>query len=243
MKKDTKFLLETLITHRGMHDSKKGIPENSIIAFERSVEHNYIIEMDLHILKDNSVVVFHDDNLKRMTGIDKHLSETTYEEIKDLKLQNTDNYIPLFKDVLEVISGKVPIVIELKYDAKFGLLERETMNILKDYKGEYAIQSFNPLTVYWFKRKYPNVIRGQLASEFKNHKISLLEKLVLKNMLFNIFTKPDFISYDINGLKQKSVQKYMGKKTILGWTVRTKEEKERAEKYCDNLICDNVEEL
>lgn len=142
MNDNINFLKENLIAHRGMHNMKKGIPENSIKAFEESIKNNYIIELDLHILKDKSVVVFHDDNLKRMTGVDKQLADTTYEEIKNLKLQDTNNYIPLFEDVLKVISGKVPIVIELKYDTKVGLLESETMNILKNYKGKYVIKSF-----------------------------------------------------------------------------------------------------
>ena len=142
------FLKQNLIAHRGMHNIKIGIPENSLKAFEKAIECKYLIELDLHILKDGSVVVFHDDNLKRMTGIDKKIADTTYDEIKNLKLQSTNNYIPLFKEVLKLISGRVPIIIELKYDTKVGLLETETMNILKDYKGKYVVKSFNPMTVY-----------------------------------------------------------------------------------------------
>lgn len=243
MKSEIEFLKQRLITHRGMHNIKEGIPENSIKAFEASIKNNYIIELDLHILKDKSVVVFHDDNLKRMTGVNKQLANTTYEEIKNLKLQDTDNYIPLFKDVLKVISGKVPIIIELKYDRKIGLLETEIMNILKDYRGRYAIQGFNPFTLYWFRKKYPEVIRGQLASDFRDNKMNIIKKLVLKNMLLNFITKPDFISYDINGLPSKRVEKYRGKKIILGWTIRTREQMQKAELYCDNFICENIEEI
>ena len=107
MKKDLSFLKENLIAHRGAHNINKGIPENSINAFKEAIKNNYIIELDIHLLKDNNIVVFHDDDLKRMTGVDKKLKDTTYEEIKDLKLQNTDNYIPLFKDVLDLINGKI----------------------------------------------------------------------------------------------------------------------------------------
>ena len=85
--KKTNFLTKTLIAHRGYHDIKIGIPENSIPAFERAIQNKYIIELDVHILKDNNIVVFHDDNLKRMTGIDKEIKLTTYNEIKNLNLE------------------------------------------------------------------------------------------------------------------------------------------------------------
>ena len=242
MNKKMDFLKKYLIAHRGMHNINKGIPENSIKAFKEAIKNNYIIELDLHILKDKSVVVFHDDNLKRMTGIDKRLIDTTYNEIRQLKLQNTDNYIPLFKEVLEVVKGKVPIIIELKYDNKVGKLENETIKFLKGYKGEYVIKSFNPFSVLWLKKNYPQIIRGQLASKFSDEK-NIIKRIVLRNMWFNFITKPDFISYDINGFPSKRVEKYRNKKIILGWTIKDKEQMEKAKKYCDNFICENMEEL
>ena len=243
VKKDTNFLKQNLIAHRGMHNISKGIPENSIKAFKQAVKNNYIIELDVHILKDNSVIVFHDDNLKRMTGLDKSIREITYEEIRNLKLQNTDEHIPLLKEVLRVVDGKVPIIVELKTDTRVGLLEKETINILKDYKGKYAIKSFDPLTVFFFKKNYPQVVRGQLSSDFKNDKMNIIKKIVLKNMILNFITKPDFISYDINALPNKRVEKYRGEKIILGWTIRNKEDMKKAKLYCDNFICENIEEL
>lgn len=127
MKKNTDFLKQNLIAHRGMHSIKNGIPENSIKAFEKAIENSYIIELDVHILKDKSVIVFHDDNLKRMTGLNKDVRDVSYNEIKDLKLQNTNFNIPLLKDVLKLVDGKVPIIIELKTDVKCGSLEKETI--------------------------------------------------------------------------------------------------------------------
>lgn len=243
MEKNLEFLKQNLIAHRGMHNIKKGIPENSLIAFQKAIENNYIIELDLHILKDKSVVVFHDDDLNRMTGINKNIKDTTYDEIKDLKLQNTNNYIPLLKDVLNLVSGKVPIIIELKYDTKCGILENETMKILKQYRGKYVIKSFNPFSVYWLKRRYPKVIRGQLASNFTDDKMNIIKKVFLKNMIFNYITKPDFISYDIKGLPNKKIENYREKNLVLGWTIRNNADLEKAEKYCDNFICENLEEI
>lgn len=164
-------------------------------------------------------------------------------ESKDLKLQNTDNYIPLLNDVLKIISGKVPIIIEIKNDKKVGIIEQEIMNILKTYNGIYAIHSFNPFTIFWLRRNYPNIIRGQLVSNFKNKKINLIKKILLKNMTFNFMTKPDFISYDIKALPNNKLKRNKGKKMILGWTIKNKEQMEKARKYCDNYICENIEEI
>lgn len=244
MSKNTEFLKHNLIAHRGMHNSKKYIPENSLLSFEKAIEKNYIIELDLHILKDNSIIVFHDNNLERMTGINKKVDDCTYEEIKNVKLQNTNNYIPLFNDVLKLVNGKVPLIIELKYenyiDIKVGNLEEKTMQLLKDYKGEFAIKSFNPFSINYIRKHYPNVVRGQLASSFKYDNMGIVQKFVLKNMLFNYFSKPDFISYDINGFPNKYVSKFREEKMVLGWTVRSEADLEKARKYCDNFICENI---
>ena len=130
MKSDLNFLLSNLIAHRGYHSLNKSVTENSFPAFMLAIEKGYIIELDLHILKDGNVVVFHDDNLNRMTGVDKNIKDTVYSDIKNLRLQNTNNYIPLFKDVLDLINGRVPIIVEFKYDVKVGLLEKAAMDIL-----------------------------------------------------------------------------------------------------------------
>lgn len=241
--KDTSFLKQNLIAHRGMHNINLGIPENSTIAFKKAIANNFIIELDLHILKDNKIVVFHDDNLERMTGLNKLLKECTYEEIKNLKLKNTNNFIPLFSEVLELVNGQVPIIIELKYDTKCGILEKATMELLKEYKGLYAIKSFNPLSVYWFKKNYPEVVRGQLSSNFKNEKWNIFKKFIMKSMIFNIISKPDFISYDVKALPNKKIEKIRKNKLILGWTIRDNKAFEEKKNYCDNFICENFDKF
>ena len=174
---DLSFLKSNLIAHRGLHN--ENIPENSIKAFNKAIEKKYIIELDVHLLKDGNVVVFHDDNLKRMTGIDKLIKNTTYDEIKNLKLINSNEHIPLFTDVLKLINGSVPLLIELKYDTKIGLLEEKVISILKDYKGLYAIQSFNPFSLIYLKKHCKNIPRGQLVSNFSN--INFIKKMDITN--------------------------------------------------------------
>ena len=235
--KDLKFLKETIIAHRGVHN-EKDIIENSIEAFKEAVNKNYIIELDVHFLKDGEVVVFHDDNIERMTGINKNLKDCTYDEIRNIKLLNKNTYIPKFSDVLKLVDGKVPILIELKNDNKVGLLESSLVQILKKYNGKYAVQSFNPLSIMWFKNNYPNIIRGQLVCKFKNKKMDNIKKFILKTMFFNIITNPDFISHSVDDLSYKEVNKIKKNKFILGWTVRNKERYDELIKYYDNLICE-----
>lgn len=235
--KDLKFFKETIIAHRGVHN-EKDIIENSLEAFKEAVNKNYIIELDVHFLKDGEVVVFHDDNIERMTGINKNLKDCTYDEIRNIKLLNKNTYIPKFSDVLKLVDGKVPILIELKNDNKVGLLESSLVQILKKYNGKYAVQSFNPLSIMWFKNNYPNIIRGQLVCKFKNKKMDNIKKFILKTMFFNIITNPDFISHSVDDLSYKEVNKIKKNKFILGWTVRNKERYDELIKYYDNLICE-----
>ena len=140
--KDLSFLQNRIIAHRGVNDNDK-VVENTLESFSNAVKLGYAIEFDIHLLKDNEIVVYHDDNLKRLTGINKDLKDLTYDDIKDIKLLNTNQTIPKLSEVLKLINGKVPIIIELKYDRKVGLLEKELVKYLDNYKGKFAVKSFN----------------------------------------------------------------------------------------------------
>ena len=241
MHRDVSFLTKNLIAHRGYHNIKKEIPENSILAFEEAIKNNLIIELDVHILKDGKVVVFHDDNIKRMTGIDKNIKDMTFNELQKVKLQETEQKIPLLQEVLEIVNGRVPIIIELKNDVKCGVLENEVIKILKKYDGKFAIKSFNPFSINYIRKNYPEAIRGQLISSFKNKKMSKIKKIFLSKFIFNFISKPDFISYDIKSLPNKKIAKLRKNKMILGWTIRSEEDLDKAKKYCDNFICENID--
>jgi len=222
---------------------EKGIPENSLGAFSEAIKNNYIIEFDVHLLKDGNIVVFHDDDLLRMTTVNKPLRDCTYKEIKNLKLYDTKYNIPLLKEVLDLINNKVAIIIELKTDNKVGKLEERLMEEIKVYKGIYVVKSFNPFSVNWFKKNYPNIIRGQLSCDFVEESFTKLKKIILKNMLLNFISKPDFVSYEVNSLPKRCVQKFRRNKLVLGWTIRNKEDYDHAKKYCDNFICENIYSL
>lgn len=222
--KDIAFLTKNLIAHRGLHDSLN--PENSIGAFKKALAKNYIIELDVHATKDKQVIVFHDDNVKRMTGANKMVKDCTYAELLQLKLGNSNYTIPLLKEVLALVDGRVPIIIELKFDNKIRVLEKEIVKILDSYQGLFAVKSFRARSVLWFALNRKDYVRGQLYMDNTY-------------LFFNYFTRPDFISYNIKFLPNKKITKLKKRKLLLGWTVKNKKDYDRLKNYCDNLICED----
>ena len=236
--KNLEWIKTGFIAHRGFHSLDKSIPENSLLAFKKAIDYGYAIELDIHVLKDGNVVVFHDDNLERMCKKDLKLSDVTYEQIKNMHLLNTNEKIPLLSDVLSLVDGKVPLLIEFKPKGDYRRLCEESMIILKGYKGEYAIQSFNPKIVNWFKKNYPDILRGQLAEYFTDDEtISKMTKFILKRMILNPLTKPDFINYGLKDLPNKYARKAYSKGLIiLGYTARNKLEFDMIKKYYHNAV-------
>lgn len=204
-KKDLKILEKIKIAHRGLWNDR--IPENSIGAFERCVEKNVPIELDIHLLSDDTLVVFHDDNLKRMTGVDMELRTSTYEDIKDLKLKNTNYKIPILEEVLNLVNGKVLLDIEIKTDVDNFKICNELCKYLDKYNGKFIIKSFNPFYIWWFRIHRPHFIRGLLVSRLKNKKMNKLFKLALFKMWFNFLARPDFIAFNYKDLPNKKIEK------------------------------------
>ncbi len=228
------FLVNKFIAHRGLHTSE--LPENSLGAFENAIKNNVPFECDVQLLDDGTVVVFHDDKLGRMCGVDGYLKRVKKADLKKLKLNKTDYSIPTLSEVLKLVNGQVPILIELKNgDLKTGVLEEKVYELLKKYKGDYAIQSFNPFCVKWFKDYAPEVIRGQLSSFFKGEKLNGIKKSVLKRMKFNRISCPHFISYNINDLPNRFVKKYSDL-PLLAWTIKTEEDFYKARSLGANAI-------
>lgn len=228
------FLTTQIISHRGLHDNQK-IYENTLEAIKLAKDKNYIIEIDIHLTKDQQLIVFHDHNTKRLTNQNLIIEDSTYNELNNQNIL----HIPTLEEVLQLVAGQVPLLIEIKQLQKVGLLEQKLMTLLKNYQGLYAIQSFNPHVIYWFKKHYPTVIRGQLSSQYHSQNFFFLKKFILKNMLLNCLTKPHFISYKYNEIPISKIKKYQQQKIIvLGWTITTHNDYRYYIKYFDNLICE-----
>ena len=229
------WLVETPIAHRGFHD--KNNPENSLAAFARAIEKGYAIELDVQLLADETVVVFHDDSLARMTGNDGYIKYLNKEDLKALSLKGTKETIPTLEEVLRSVDGRVPLLIEIKNKYKVGKLEQKVIDLLKNYKGKYAVQSFNPFSLGYFRQHAPQILRGQLAGYLKNEKsLSWISKFLLKRMRFNKkVSQPDFIAYEAAALPNRFVRKYKNL-PLLAWAIKSKEEYLKIVKYCDNII-------
>lgn len=233
---DTKidWLMNMQIAHRGYH-SPTTAPENSMKAFQNAMDQGFAIELDVHLLKDGNIAVFHDDNLERMTGYPKDIEECTYEEIKALKLLGTAETIPLFSELLSVVDGRVPLMIELKNKGTVGILEKAVYELLKTYSGEFVVQSFNPYSMGWFHKNAPEIIRGQLSGSYKDEKMGFYKKFLLRNMLLNKVSKPHFINYELAYLSCYAVKRKRNI-PILGWTARSKVDYQKAKQQCDNVV-------
>ncbi len=235
------WLCNQFIAHRGLHDAES--PENSKLAFKNAIDNNYAIELDVRPLADGTLVVFHDETLGRLTGKDGFISNFTYEDIKDLTLLKTNEHILTFKETLDFVDGKVPLLIEIKNSGKVGF-EKNVWKILSKYKGEYAIQSFNPYSLEWFKTNAPHVKRGQLASffkgpEFKGQDIGFIKRYALKRMLLNKkVSEPNFISYQGDNLPNRFVKKYSDL-PVIAWGIKSQEAYNKVKKYCNNIIFEN----
>jgi len=241
--KDLTWLKDECIAHRGLHTKDQRIPENSLLAFKRALEKGYAIELDVNLTKDSVVVAFHDYSLKRICGDDRNIDEITYHELKDLTLFHTKETVSTLKEVIECVHGKVPLLIELKPHGHVKNLCRETMNILNNYMGRYALFSFNPKVCYTLKKDYPHVIRGQISEYFKDNKqMNKLSRYLMKSMFFNRFTKPDFISYGINDLPNKYLDKYKKKGlTIISYAAKNQDEYDRVKSFYDNVVFEYFE--
>lgn len=236
MKERMSWLFNTYIAHRGYHVGKE-IPENSIKSFENAIKEGFAIELDLRLSKDNQVVVFHDGNLKRMTGINKQVQDCTYNELKQYSLYETTETIPHFHTVLEVVNGKVPLMVELKTENKVGELEEKAYALLKNYRGEFVVQSFHPFSLGWFKKNAPHIVRGQLSGSFRGEKLTPIRKKILSRLLLNFVSEPHFINYELKYLHKLPKVYREGKKIpLIGWTARTEEQFINGLKQCRNVV-------
>jgi len=231
------WLVKKQIAHRGLHDRVS--EENSLSAFEKAIQAGYAIEMDVQMTSDGTLVVFHDNNLKRMTGVAGDIRETKYEHIKDLKLGNSDEKIPTFDEFLNFIDGRTPLLIEVKTHANVGLAEQKIIDRLLKYKGEFALQSFNPFIVKYFAEHAPQFVRGQLASDFKNDTMPFYQKILLKNLFFIKSNKSQFVSYDVEAIRRPLIKRIKKRMPVIMWTVRKQSQIDELKEYYDNIIFEN----
>lgn len=224
--------------HRGFHDNQSDAPENSLKAMQLAVNNKYGIELDVQLTKDEKVVVFHDATLKRVCGVDAKVNSMTYKELQQLYLLNSEEKIPLFSEVLQTVNGKVPLIVEIKMvDAKTRVCELADKE-LKNYKGMYCIESFHPFAVRWYRKNRPDVIRGQLAANFrKEGQKEGIQEWLVHQLLINVLGRPDFVAYSHKsaGNISRCLTKWYGA-TAVAWTIRSQKELDNNRKKFDLFI-------
>ncbi|MCI8514274.1 MAG: glycerophosphodiester phosphodiesterase [Lachnospiraceae bacterium] len=226
--------------HRGFHDNTAGAPENSMAAFRRAVRAGYGIELDVQLTRDKVPVVFHDFTLKRMCGKPGRVSDYTFQELRAFRLGRSREKIPTLSEVLELVDGRVPLIVEYKLERMDAEVCRLGDALLAGYKGSYCIESFHPLALLWYRRHRNGVMRGQLSMNYwekRDYRGKPLY-LILQFLLLNFLTGPDFIAFDCRGEKNLSFRLCTGVFGALpvAWTIRSEEERDRAEKRFQWLI-------
>ena len=216
--------------HRGLHDESKA--ENSMSAFRAAKEHGFGIELDVRLSKDGELVVFHDSNLTRVVGKEGKVIDFTAEELSKMSLMGTSDGIPTLREVLEMIDGAVPLLIEIKMQGDESGVAEKFLEVIEGYKGDYIVESFNPIALRIVKKARPDILRGILSMEYTKDErykgkilFTLSEKLCL-----NLLMRPDFVAYEKNGYGVKNlrtIRKSFGT-PLITWTVKSLEEEAAA---------------
>lgn len=245
LRKRAEFLFGQPYAHRGLHNKERTVPENSPAAFRAARDAGYGMELDLNLTRDGQVVVFHDADLERVCGVHGKIEEMTYEELKPLRLLDTDQGIPLFSEVLAEVDGSVPLIVELKDTPRHRRLCEAAAKLLDAYEGPYCIESFHPAIVRWFRLNRPGVIRGQLSAgpqEFTEQSPPV--RLLLASLLTNVATRPHFVAYRHQDSRIGSrsrlrrrlrLYRLLGG-ALVGWTVTDQDDRDWCTRVFDAVI-------
>lgn len=241
-RKERKDFLGVYYAHRGLHDNASGAPENSLAAFRKAVKAGYGIEMDVQLTRDKVPVVFHDFTLERICGKEGKVCDYTWQELKEFKLCDSEETIPGFEEVLRTVKGKVPLIVELKVEWLDISVCPVADKLLREYKGLYCVESFNPLVLSWYRRYHNDVVRGQLSDGFtKSGEFKGILYVLLQNLMLNWVTKPDFVAYNHKyaDVPARKICKGLYKNMAAAWTIKSQEELEKARNKFDIFIFDS----
>lgn len=233
-----KWLSNIPFAHRGLHGPQTGSVENSISAFSDAIQKGYGFELDVLLSEDGKAIVIHDTNLMRLTGKDIEVINQTADNLCNIKLLNSHDYIPSLAKVLELTNEKAPILIEIKGDQDcYTETAHAVWRDIEFYKGEIAVMSFYPEVLKWFKDYHPHVLRGLVATPLDDGSLPKAYFDKQEQIEFVTSLDVDFLAYDIRALPNM-VTEYCRSRdiSVLTWTVRSDEDRKRAIKNTDNII-------
>jgi glycerophosphoryl diester phosphodiesterase len=233
---DLAFLARVPFTHRGLHGG--GIVENSRAAFEAAIAAGHGIETDVQVSSDGAAMAFHDYDLDRLTAKSGPVIERTAKKLGKIKLAGTEETIPTLAEMLALIDGRAPLLIEIKTKGrKLKKLCRSVAEALQDYKGEAAVMSFHPEVGRWFAKKAPGMVRGLIVSE--QGETSLAERLKgpVQRSLSVMRATPQFLAYDQRDLPSSFARSLrLEGMPVLTWTVIMGADNSIAAEEADQII-------
>jgi glycerophosphoryl diester phosphodiesterase len=228
------------IAHRGLHDNGSARPENSLAAFDAAAEAGYPCELDVQLTHSGTLVVLHDYDLERATGVARPVATLTAADLASTRLFGSDQHVPTLPEVLDCVDGRIPLQIELKRPRQSAprALARAVLETLESHRGkcgEYALSSFDPPTVYALRAARPGLPIGQISGLLRTS--GPVTRLIGRSMAANYLTHPDFISYELAALPSRIVAMWRRRGVIvLAWTVESPDDEIRARKHADNII-------
>ena len=213
--RDLAWLTARPIAHRGLHDGNKAVWENTLTAFARAAQNNYAIECDVLISKDGVPMVLHDADLRRLTGTDGLVCEMTAAQLRALKVGSTDDHVPSLREMLDLIRGRVPLVIELKGDPGHDAdLVKAVAGELHAYKGHAALMSFDHHLLRQCATDAPGLPLGLTAEGMRDQDIEDHFSMLAHGL--------DFVSYYIHHMPNRftSFVRDRLKMPLITWTIR-----------------------
>jgi len=230
-----KFRRDVLYAHRGLHDGNHEVNENSMRAFALAAEKGYGMEMDLQSTRDGQVVVFHDANTLRVCGADAEIGQTDYANLPHLP---DGTPIPLFADFLKLVNGRVPVIIEFKHQKQYVQTACAALALLKEYSGEYYLESFHPCIVRYLRMHAPGALRGQLSSGQFGKSTNAFTAFILKHLLINVLSRPHFIAYDFSSDHSLSLKlnRKLFRPVFAAWTIRSQADLDAARSRYDMIM-------
>ncbi|MEW9808413.1 glycerophosphodiester phosphodiesterase [Mesorhizobium sp. ZMM04-5] len=230
MTKDLSWLTKRPIAHRGLHDLNRQVWENTLSAFHLAVEKNFAIECDLQLSADRVPVVIHDDDLKRLTGVDAAVWQRTAAELRALKVGGTQDHVPLLDDLLDLVRGRVPLVIELKGVAGHddGFVEAVAAK-LNAYRGDVAIMSFDHWLIRDFRAHMPDIPAGLTAYGRDNRLVEGHFSMLAHGLDFTSYAAGDLPNPFVGFVRERL------KMPVITWTVRDRPAVDLTFRYADQM--------
>ena len=232
------------IAHRGLHDVTEGRPENGLSAVRAALDAGYGLELDLQISSDGVAMVFHDYELDRVTGETEQVRRRSAAQLGQIALTGSEDRIPRLSEVLALVAGRVPILLEIKEQSRFmgpvdGALERAVAADLVGYEGPLAVMSFNPASVAALAQAAPHVPRGLTSGSYDDPEWAPLGQAILDR--FRALDGFDdsgccFISHYHKDLSDPAVTALKARGIpVLCWTIRSAEAEAEARRIADNV--------